>query len=189
MSGTTLDDFDVLVRRRGETFYVIVHELGLIGSGPSLDAAWAECVTKHAGLVAAYRAADALHKLPSPAAITSAAAPGRAAPAGLGAFVVKMVIVFVTVMGIVWAGSSLAARVIRHNLDKVTAQTDHLGGKKFWGKVETEIGKLADRPIPPEKQAEITGKLRRIVAQAKPFTDELAPLFACPTPSAAEGRK
>lgn len=182
------DDYEVLVRHRNGTFYVIIHELGLIGAAKRLEDAWADGAAKFDCLISAYCEAGVENRLPTPTKI-HLQNNHQSRPAGIGSFIVKMAIVFVAIVGIVWMGSFIAARTIRHSVEKISVQSEHLGGKKFWGKIEAEIGKAADQKISPEKQAEITEKLRRIVAQAKPYADELAPLFTGPTQPADESRK
>jgi hypothetical protein len=187
---TELGDYDVVLRRRGDLFYALIPELALVGRGPTPEAAWAEVVSKYATLRSAYDEAGALDDLPAPDRRLAVAAPsGTRATGELGGFLLRTAIVCIAVLTLVWGGASIAGRSVAHSLQKVLAQTDQFGGKKFWGKVESEITKAADREVAPEKQAEITGKLHRIVTQVKPFTDELAPLFSCPAAPAGERRK
>ena len=69
----------------------------------------------------------------------------------------------------------MASNTLRDAADRFVAKTD---GKGFWSKIEQEIARTANNSLDPQKEAQIRENLRKIVAQIKPFTDELAPLFA-----------
>lgn len=181
MSEYGLGDYNCVVRHRAGDFFIICHEIGLIGRGPTLDGAWADCSEKFDQLVEAYRSAGETHSMPPPNAATTSSASQSALPS-LGMFALRTLIILVTVSCIIWIGSSIATNAVRHSLETLVSRNADLDSKKIWSKIEREIQKTANRRLSDEKQAELTLNIRKIIQQVKPFTDELAPIFECPAP-------
>ena len=179
MSDRDPQNYDFVVRRRGGEFYVFVDELSVISQADDLESAWRDCERKCQSVVEAYARAGVLDRLPPSTQSRSAGHRARvdaaSASTGLLGFLARVAIVLVAVFGLMGAGTWMASNALRSAADRFVAKTD---GKSFWSKIEQEISRTANKSLDPQKEAQIRENLRKIVAQIKPFTDELAPLFA-----------
>ena len=174
MHTSKIPDYEPVLKMRNGTFRFVIRELCIKGTGDTVSRAYEDLLEKKKAVISVFRDDDALADLPPPRGGHLFVSRQRFAP---GVFAIKSAIVGLIVIVVMSVGlNSLES-------------TRLISGKGVLKKIERQIVKLGDpsRALSPEKQEKIIHNLRSLVVQVKPFVDELAPLFQCPSPGNAPG--
>jgi hypothetical protein len=174
MQASKIPDYEPVLKIRNGTFQFVIRELYIKGTGDTVSRAYEDLLEKKKAIIKEFRDDDVLADLPSPRGDHHFVSRQKFAP---GVFAIKSAIVGLIVLVVMSVGlNSLES-------------TRLISGKGILKKIERQIVKLGDpsRALSPEKQEEIIHNLRALVVQVKPFVDELAPLFQCPSSGNAPG--
>jgi len=178
MQTSEIPDYEPVLRIRNGTFQFVIRELYIKGTGDTVSRAYKDLLEKKEATIKKFRDEDALADLPPPRGDHPFASKQRFAH---GVFAIKSAIIGLTVLVVMIVGLN--------SLQSTIESTRLISGKGVLKKIERQIVKLGDpsRALSPEKQEKIIHNLRSLVVQVKPFVDELAPLFQCPSPGNAPG--
>lgn len=77
----------------------------------------------------------------------------------------------------------------RVSIREISEPFENVGGRKFWGKVETNISELAERDLPEAQKQRLLAEFRAIVQKWRPFVAEAQQLFAAVPPAAPNQTK
>jgi hypothetical protein len=164
----SIDDLDIVIRRKGEKIVASIPQLGLVATGGEAQAALSALDQKKHLLLEDMRVAgvpdDFEFAPPSPASRRN----GQAFRWGrILEFLVKFAVVIV-----VLAGAGLVSA-------SIVKEQSRVGGKQFWTKLEAAVAHAADPAddLPEAKKNKLLSDLRVIVGRWKPFAAELAPFL------------
>ena len=168
-----LDKFDIIVRRRGETFIAGIPQIHLYGKGASILDAIERLEKKKRDLEAELTDAD-LDGLPT----AEQKASGLELAGGLKLFAAKAgIVVGLIALAALVLGAAVSAKIADN-----ARQLQHLGGHEFWARVDDQLSELADpkRGLSPDKQAQLLSEIREIGNRWRPFIVEIENIFREP---------
>lgn len=175
-------DFEAVHIRKGDRHHFLVPELGISGSGPDLDTAYAALMDKYQAVRREFSDVGALDKLPRPD--RSKAQDNRTIRQfGLKAAVITASVCLVLFFGVVAFNSvSNQAIVTAHSI------AQKLSVRPLLRSIRKEIVKIGQGD--PERREEVFREIRQFVSALKPILDELRPLFlpsgSSPFPAGAD---
>jgi len=169
---STLDELDVIVRRRGSRVIVGIPEVQLYSSADDLQTALAKLDQKKQALREDLVAAGEPDEFESYRREPTATGDQRSSRRDLIQFASKAAI---AALIFVVAGTILADQI-----ESAIKRSAPKGGSAFWARMEGNLAKMADpkTDLPPEKKEKILADIRAIVARWRPFVAEIAPLFS-----------
>jgi len=173
-------NYDAVVKFKDGKYHFYIRELNLIGTGDTLDSAYAEINRKREEVVKEFSESGHLDELPPP----EGARPARVKGAGdtdLGGFAFKVLIAGLAVIVVLMFAVGQINRVFSSNVELLKAELNYISNtipSKPGRVIEHELYKAVDHPISPERQKKIIESIRVIVKRLKPFVDEFKVLFA-----------
>ena len=182
MTGTDtsdIDKLDIVIRPSDGQVVAGIPQIALYAKADSAAAALDILERKKAALKDDVAAAGIIKPLQVGA--TSAAA---SATDGIGRFAIKAGIVAVMILLVLAvSGSMLASRI--EATARAIVSNDLRGGRQFWINVEQGLERMADpsNELSEERKKKLVANIRVLVNRVRPFTAELAPLFAPPPSS------
>ena len=172
-----LDQFDIDIRRDGDSVVAAIPQIGLFSRGDSEAAALAALEAKKRLLEADFAA---FRKLDSGTNLEPEfPQPSRAAPIGwqsdIRSFAIKAGIVFLLIV----VGAMFATMQMQQVIGSTLQQFEIRGGKAFWSVVERELARAADpaNALPPEKKQQLLAQIRAVVDAWRPFVTETTAIF------------
>jgi hypothetical protein len=185
-----IDELDIVVRQRGPKVSAGIPQLALWTTAADAQSAITALEKKRAALLADLAEVGGLEDL-EVRPYSSGFEP-RARRGELAQFALKVLIVVGVIAGLfTLSGALLASRVERvvQSTQAKMQQYTKIGGAQFWERLERELERAADpaSDLPAEQKKKILAQIHTIVERVRPFTAELAPLFADfqkPTPPA-----
>ena len=174
MQASKIPDYEPVLKMRNGTFQFVIGELYIKGTGDTVSKAYKNLLKKKEAIIKEFRDDDALADLPSPRGGHPFVSRQEFAP---GVFAIKSAIVGLIVLVVITVGlNSLES-------------TRLISGMAVLKRIERAINTLGipSQAMSPERHEEISRNLRALVVQVKPFVDELAPLFQCPSPGNTPG--
>ncbi len=174
MQASKIPDYEPVLKIRNGTFQFVIRELYIKGTGDTVSRAYEDLLEKKKAIIKEFRDDDVLADLPSPRGDHPFVSRQKFAP---GVFAIKSAIVGLIVLVVMSVGlNSLES-------------TRLISGMAVLKRIERAINTLGipSQAMSPERHEEISRNLRALVVQVKPFVDELAPLFLCPSPESAPG--
>lgn len=186
MSMPSLDEFDIVIRRKSANTIAALPQLGLYAKGADLNSALEVLEQKKKLLLEdlASGAVDpdlirSLGKTPPPASH----------PENLGPFALKAGILITLITFAVMVAAEFAAAKLETVMDKgrvvvASSVQEFTGGsgRKFWTGVEQALERAADpaSDIPEEKKEKILSNIRTVAARWRPFVSEAISVVASP---------
>jgi hypothetical protein len=178
MQASKIPDYEPVLKMRNGTFQFVIRELYIKGTGDTVSGAYKDLLEKKEAIIKEFRNDDALANLPSPRGGHTFVSRQGFAP---NVFTIKSAIVGLIVLAVMIVGLN--------SLQSTIESTRLISGMEVLKRIEQGIAALGapGQAMSPEQQEEIIHNLRSLVVQVKPFVDELAPLFQCPSPGNAPG--
>ena len=172
-------NYDAVLRITDGKYYFYIKELGLVARGDDLGTSYGELVRKRDLIMNGLKEADLLQELPSPAETSREDQSGRWLARDLGTFSLKMLIVSLAISALIFVAVSRIVYGLNRVIDRAEAATDEV--RKPWKVLEEQLYLAADasNEMRPEKQERIIKSIGVLVKRAKPFVDEVRPLFSC----------
>jgi hypothetical protein len=168
----SIDELDIVIRRKGEKIVASIPQLGLVATGPEPQVALSALEQKKRMLLEDMQVAGVADDFEIRSWARGAQVGGQPVRwGGILEFLVKFAIVLVVLGGIGVASASVVAA-------KIKEQT-RMGGAQFWAKLESDLARVADpaHDLSEQKKRKILSDIRTIVDHWKPFAAELAPFF------------
>lgn len=165
----------VFIVQADNKVYVELPDLKIIGKGASVQKAYDDAAKQRRDLLAAYREADIMDRLPDPSHTTPrrpASAGSASSPGALKSFALKSGIIACVIAVTVLVLTSAITSQVR----KEAARLDMKAGGQFWEKVEQRLAKAANsrKDLSPERREKVTEDLRKLAARIKPYVDAFA---------------
>lgn len=184
VSGAELSEYRPVLIERDGSFFFHIDELGLIGRGGDIAAAYQDLRVRYADVLERARAADLLDRFPVPGrgdGLPGARAGAVVVRSDLRGFVLKMLIA----CGLALAVLLPVGIAIGGAVDRAVAKLHVKGGHQFWEGVEKGLLAMADPAagLSDEHRDRILAALAVLVTRAKPFVDVLHPLTGAPAPA------
>ena len=178
MQAGKIPDYEPVLKMRNGTFQFVIRELYIKGTGDTVSGAYKDLLEKKEAIIKEFRNDDALADLPSPRGGHPFVSRQGFAP---GVFAIKSAIVGLIVLAVMIVGLN--------DLQSTIESTRLISGMEVLKRIERGIAALGapGQAMSPEQQEEIIHNLRSLVVQVKPFADELAPLFQCPSQESTPG--
>jgi hypothetical protein len=168
----SIDELDIVIRRKGETVVASIPQLGLVATGSESQSALSALEQKKRMVLEDMKVAGVADDFEIRSWSRGAQIGGQSVRwGGILEFLVKFAIVLLVLSGIGVASASVVTA-------KIKEQT-RMGGAQFWAKLESDLARAADpaHDLPEQKKKKILSDLRAIVDHWKPFAAELAPVF------------
>ena len=177
----SLDQFDVVIRRRNGSIIACIPDLRLYARADDVHAAIDALDVKKRELETEIPEIEDLAMLDrTPEPISRASRSSR-----IALFAAKAAIVIaLSAIAIIYASSFIAANVDR-TAERIQARVSDamkIGGREFWSKLETGLAQAAEprNDLPEEKKQKLLSDLRTIATRWRPFLVEVGQLFAEP---------
>jgi hypothetical protein len=163
-------NYDTRIVRKGGAYYLYAPELQIIAKANSLNSAHTQFERQKRALLERYFEMGHQDRIPLPVAER---AKRERFWAQMAPFLLKTAIVSFVAVFLVVAAAVSFTHTLGRGADTI--------GQSLYKKFTDEIRNAAKREITPEKAAKLHADIRGAVSYLKPFTDDLAPLFGCPT--------
>jgi hypothetical protein len=190
-----MDEFDVVIRRKGEKVVAGIPQLRLYSKGETVNEALAALDIRKKAFEESLREAGQLDALELED-LSARPAVSRPAAGDIGRFAVKTTIV----VGIIAVTAILSGLLLLFQIERTVDNTLYaaqarfssvkIGGTRFWSNIEAELDRAADRDrdLPEEKKRKLLSDIHIIVERWRPFVTELASAFSeAPTPNPQGG--
>jgi hypothetical protein len=182
---SSLDKFDVIIRRKNGSVVACIPDLRLYARADDVHAAIDALDMKKRELdteLTQMGDIATLDRAPEPVPDR----PSRSARLAL--FTAKAVIVIaLSAVAVIYSSSFIAANVDRaaERIQTRFSEAVKLGGREFWSKLETGIAQAAEprNDLPEEKKQKLLADVRTIATRWRPFAAEVGRLFAEPPAS------
>lgn len=171
------NQFEVIIRKVDETFFLYSREWHLLVQGTDLNHAYEKIKDEQKLIIERYRMAGLEHELPGLRPKHSMFSLRRVAGLDVFATITKALIVC-SVLGVFLLLGSLAfvnqIQVLHQKIEKMTSPSPSLLGKVAAGALEKIARSLEE--LTPERREKVRQSLRTIVRELEPFRNELRPL-------------
>tara|TARA_B100000686_G_scaffold178307_1_gene185196 strand:+ start:701 stop:1312 length:612 start_codon:yes stop_codon:yes gene_type:complete len=179
-------EYDVLIRIKKGKYYLQIRELSIFSTGSDLSETYNDLILKKKQRFDEYKEHGLLKELPQPRRnLTTNTNNEYIGLKSYMLFIVKsfgiaIIISLCLVLFVPLVISNVAGTVTNEAVwasSRIKNQFGDLFSIKPGRKIEKEIYRAAEKPIPPEKKEKIIKSIRKIVSYYKPVVDEVKLLF------------
>ncbi len=176
-----LDEFDIVIRRKGGSLVAGIPQLNLYARGKDVDAALAELDKKKNALAAELEDAGELDSLVIDHQPGMARAMVPAAPSGgLSQFALKSEIVALAVVAVLVIPGTLIGWKVEALVNSLKGIK--IGGSEFWTQVQRDLDKMAspESDLPEERKQKLLADIHALAIRWRPFVVEFQSALASP---------
>ena len=167
------NQFEVIVRKEGDTFFLYSREWHLLVQGTDLSHAYEKIKDEQKLILERYRRAGLEHELPGFHAKHSMFSLGRGFGLDLFATITKALILGAFLGGFVFLVSFNQLQLLHKEIEKMTSPSPALVGKIATGALEKIARALEE--LTPERREKVGQSLRTIVREPETYKSELQP--------------
>jgi hypothetical protein len=171
-----IDELDILIRHKSGKTVASIPQLGLHATGQDVRSAVSALENKKKILLEDLKAADVPDEFDQvPWAVGSQGTKVIMQSGSLSQFALKTLIIVIIVSAALLIPVGLLANKISKDFRGLS-----VGGRGFWTKLESELGRAADpsSDLPEERKKKILADLKTVVERWRPYAAELGPLFS-----------
>jgi hypothetical protein len=175
-----LDEFDVVIRRKGTNTIAIVPQLGLYARGTDIPSAL-ELLEQRKKILREDLEAGVIDE--DDLVVERVRAESRGSRSGgIGQFTIKAVILIALLTLTGWVASDILSTRIENVIDKTrfALQETKVGGAQFWTKLESDLERAASpaSDLSEDKKKKLLSSIRAIVDRWRPFVTEALLIFS-----------